>query len=57
MFAVDRVEDLALQASGYSGREPEHPQELVYDVWKKAGRFETDSQGGWPADIYGTRRL
>jgi hypothetical protein len=34
-----------------------NPQELVYDVWKKAGRFETDSQGGWPAGIYGTRRL
>ena len=26
--------------------------ELVYDVWKKAGRFETDAQGGWPAGIY-----
>ena len=28
------------------------PGELVYDVWKKAGRFETDAQGGWPAGIY-----
>ncbi|MFJ5901991.1 amidohydrolase family protein [Streptomyces sp. NPDC093064] len=28
------------------------PGELVYDVWKEAGRFETDAQGGWPAGIY-----
>ncbi|MFJ5678337.1 amidohydrolase family protein [Streptomyces sp. NPDC093097] len=28
------------------------PGELIYDVWKKAGRFETDAQGGWPAGIY-----
>jgi uncharacterized protein len=30
----------------------DNPGELVYDVWKKAGRFETDAQGGWPAGIY-----
>ena len=29
-----------------------NPQELVYDVWKEAGRLETDAQGGWPAGIY-----
>ena len=30
----------------------DNPGELVYDVWKKAGRFQTDAQGGWPAGIY-----
>jgi uncharacterized protein len=30
----------------------DNPGELVFDVWKKAGRFETDAQGGWPAGIY-----
>jgi predicted TIM-barrel fold metal-dependent hydrolase len=30
----------------------DNPGDLVYDVWKKAGRFETDAQGGWPAGIY-----
>jgi uncharacterized protein len=30
----------------------DNPGELVYDVWKKAGRFKTDAQGGWPAGIY-----
>jgi hypothetical protein len=29
-----------------------NPGELVFDVWKKAGRFETDAQGAWPAGIY-----
>ena len=30
----------------------DNPGELVYDVWKKAGRFETDAQGGGPAGLY-----
>jgi uncharacterized protein len=30
----------------------DNPGELVFDVWKKAGRFETDAQGGWPSGIY-----
>jgi predicted TIM-barrel fold metal-dependent hydrolase len=30
----------------------DNPGELVFDVWKRAGRFETDAQGGWPAGIY-----
>ena len=29
----------------------DNPGELVFDVWKKAGRFETDAQGGWPSGI------
>jgi predicted TIM-barrel fold metal-dependent hydrolase len=30
----------------------DNPGELVFDVWKKVGRFQTDAQGGWPAGIY-----
>jgi predicted TIM-barrel fold metal-dependent hydrolase len=29
-----------------------NPVELAYDVEKRAGRLETDAQGGWPAGIY-----
>jgi uncharacterized protein len=35
----------------------DNPGELVFDVWKKAGRFETDAQGGWPSGTYRIRRV